>query len=195
LLAFACGCLSAQGRILNESVYPPRDFTGQWVAWYTNGQKKCECRYVEGNPDGKWVYWCDNGVKTTEIDYDKGILHGHHTTWHRNGKRASQATFDKGKLVKQVPIPGDDTSKEWGIERAKEDLAKGIRRIYYFGPPWGYGLPPKDKESGLPVEIVAGCMVSSGFPEKIQGYNETMRTAVKGDPQPIVGGDAKSAPH
>jgi antitoxin component YwqK of YwqJK toxin-antitoxin module len=290
LLLLACECLLAQeATTRNEEVQPPRNFTGQWVAWYPNGQKKCECRYIKGQPEGKWIHWYDNGVKTTEIDYDKGQVHGHHTTWHKNAKQASQATFEHGeqtepwvywtidgvlkdgvevtfyepgkkeseehyvkgrrhglltkwhsngnkrseeqykdgvlhglartwhyngvlaseseyqngkrqgrqvswypngwkedesvndndKHIKRIPIPGDDDPKAWGIEQAQADLAKGTKRIYHYGLPADGGLPLKDRTSGLPLEIVAGCDVQAAFAEKIDAYNDTMRAAVK----------------
>lgn len=290
ILLFACECLLAQEATKrNEEVRPPRNFTGQWVAWYPNGQKKCECGYVNGNQQGKWIHWFDNGVKATEIDYDNGQVHGHHSTWHKNGRQASQATFeqseqtvpyiywntdgelkdgaeitfyepgkkqsethyvkgrrhgvltrwhpsgnkqreepyqdgflhgsarswhengvlisereyqhgrlhghqklwypngwkedelvyDNGKRTKRVPIPGADNPKQWGIEQAQADLAKGTKRIYQFGLPADADGPPTDKTSGLPIEIVAGCVVTAPFVERITGYNETMREAVK----------------
>lgn len=69
--------------------------------------------------------------------------------------------------------------KETGIQKAKQDITKGTLKILYFGKPWSQGKPLIDDESGLPVEIVAGCCVSSKFVEETNAYNETMREEAK----------------
>ena len=207
-LLFACASLLAEPTPrVAERPFPPEGFSGVWTTTHTNGQKKCEARYKTGVPQGtktswymngqkhkvesfkhgkqhgKHIVWYRNGQKDFEIEWSNGKKHGRQTSWYRNGWKHHELMFDKGKRVKQVPVPGHGSPKEWGVEQAKHDLDKGIRRIYYFGPPWGDGWPPKDKESGLPVEIVSGCVVTPGFPEKIQGYNETIRASVKEAPQ------------
>ena len=269
----------------NQNVHPPTGYTGHWVAWYPNGQKKCESRYVDGKPDGKWIHWYASGVKTTEIDYAKGKRHGKHTTWHPSGKKASEAhfvndeikgswtywddngelrqgalvqlyedgtkrseehyrngkrdgtfsywhangrkqreenyrngtlqgvakawyrngqmlslmewkdarkhgkhvcwyrngwkqderVFEEGQCVKEIPVTGTLSPKQWGIRKAEEDIRNGKKRIYYFGKPYGGPQPPVDERSGLPIEIVAGCCVSREFAERVEAYNETMR--------------------
>lgn len=71
---------------------------------------------------------------------------------------------------------------ERGVLRAREDIAKGKRRILYYGKPWSVGKPLIDDASGLPVEIVEGCDVTREFAEETDAYNSTMRNSM-GDSQ------------
>jgi antitoxin component YwqK of YwqJK toxin-antitoxin module len=41
-------------------------YTGKYVEWYRNGQKKVEENYVDGKLDGVVTYWYENGQKFFE---------------------------------------------------------------------------------------------------------------------------------
>ena len=69
--------------------------------------------------------------------------------------------------------------KEKGIMRAKKDITANRMKILYYGKPWSHGKPLIDDESGLPVEIVAGCCVRPEFVEETGAYNKTMRQEIK----------------
>ena len=74
--------------------------------------------------------------------------------------------------------PSEITPKEIGVQKAKQDIADGEMKILYYGKPWSQGKPLVDDLSGLPIEIVAGCCVTSDFIEETNAYNETMRNKV-----------------
>jgi hypothetical protein len=65
-----------------------------------------------------------------------------------------------------------------GISKAQRDIAGGKMRILYFGKPWSVDKPLIDGQSGLPIEIVAGCDVTVDFVQETEAYNRTMREAV-----------------
>ena len=69
--------------------------------------------------------------------------------------------------------------KEKGIIRAKKDIASVKMKILHYGKPWSQGKPLVDDESGLPVEIVAGCCVRPEFVEETDAYNKTMLQEMK----------------
>jgi hypothetical protein len=62
-----------------------------------------------------------------------------------------------------------------GIHRAQEDIKNGKIQILYYGKPWSVGKPLIDDETGLPVIIVEGCVVTTDFVEETDAYNKIMR--------------------
>lgn len=64
-----------------------------------------------------------------------------------------------------------------GRRFARADIRGKEKRILYFGKPWSVGKPLVDDESGLPVRIIAGCLVTGEFVEFVQAYNAEMRAA------------------
>ena len=70
-------------------------------------------------------------------------------------------------------------AKQKGEAQAKADIAKGTMQIHYYGKPWSTDEPLVDDESGLPVEIVAGCDVMPEFVAETDAYNACMRLAAK----------------
>ncbi len=65
--------------------------------------------------------------------------------------------------------------KELGIKKANEDIKNGTIQIQYYGKPWSVGKPLIDDETGLPVKIIEGCVVTKEFQEEIDAYNTLMR--------------------
>jgi hypothetical protein len=187
---------------------PPPGYSGTWTVRYANGQKKSEAYYSNGKLHGARTSWHDNGRKMCEESYKNGVQHGTSTRWYRNGQKQfvvgfqdgekrgrqvswyrngwmkSQARFHEGELAEVIPAPGSESAREWGIQKAKEDIASGKRRIFHYGKPWSVGKPLKDDRSGLPVEIVAGCKVTEDFVKRVRAYNETMRASAKESPEP-----------
>ena len=94
-------------QIRNGLVYLPNEtkpFTGGFVGWYPNGQKKEEVNYIDGlavgtrtvwieqyykdgKKDGKYTRWDLNGTKAEESNYIDGKLDGKSTQWHENGQK------------------------------------------------------------------------------------------------------------
>ena len=97
-----------------------------------------------------------------------------------NGHNYFSRLYKNGKVVKVIKNPQKVVSpKERGIMRAKKDIGDGKMKIFHYGKPWSQGKPLVDSESGLPVEIVAGCCVRPEFVEETRAYNKTMRQEIK----------------
>ena len=105
-------------QIRNGLVYLPNEtkpFTGGFVGWYPNGQKKEEVNYIDGlavgtrtvwieqyykdgKLDGKYTRWDLNGTKAEESNYKDGKEDGQRLTWwYRNGKKESETNYKDGK--------------------------------------------------------------------------------------------------
>ncbi len=189
------------GPLLGET--PPPAFTGLWVNKYPSGELRSKTEYRNGVPHGTHRYWHHpTGVLMREDSYCDGKLHGKRLSWHLNGAKASEEQwkdgerhsvqlhwfpngwkeaethYEHGKQVRTVPNPGADTPREWGIAQAQADIAKGDLKILYWGIMWGWGWPPKDKKTGLPVVIMAECFVLPESETKMNAYNETVRAYV-----------------
>ncbi len=99
-------------------------------------------------------------------------------------RTSPRRTQEVGKNAVDAPA-GQQTGlspAEMGVLRAREDIAKGKRRILYYGKPWSVGKPLIDDASGLPVEIVEGCAVTREFVGETDAYNRTMRNSTGDSP-------------
>lgn len=67
------------------------------------------------------------------------------------------------------------TPAEKGIQRAKDDIAFGKMKILQYGMPQPHDKPPVDEQSGLPMDVSMGCMMSADRVAEIDAYNEIMR--------------------
>jgi len=56
-------------------------FTGKYVKYYENGQKKEEGKYRDGKSNGFLISWFENGQKEVEGNSKNGKLDGHVTFW------------------------------------------------------------------------------------------------------------------
>ena len=101
----------------------------------------------------------------------------------RNDAVLKQALMDLGLLKDDqdfassaVTQPAQMRSpEETGRERAAEDIRAGKERVLYYGKPWSAGRPLIDEASGLPVEVLAGCVVTPDFAAETDAYNAVMR--------------------
>ena len=87
-------------QIRNGLVYLPNEtkpFTGGFVGWYPNGQKKEEVNYIDGKEDGKYTQWYENGTKWIEQYYKDGKKDGKYTRWDLNGTKAEESNYIDGK--------------------------------------------------------------------------------------------------
>jgi antitoxin component YwqK of YwqJK toxin-antitoxin module len=183
---------------------------GAVVESYDNGRKKSEEHYRQGKREGTFAYWDQQGRKHREEEYRSGKLHGASKTWYPNGqmqslfewkdgkKHGKQASwypngwkedereFEEGRCVRVVPLTGTLSPKQWAVQRAKEDIAGGKKRILYIGKPWSVGKPLIDEASGLPVEIIAGCTETGELDEKVDAYNEAMRASARKSDKPAA---------
>ena len=67
------------------------------------------------------------------------------------------------------------TPAKTGRAFAVEDMGSGINRIQYCGKPWSAGKPLIDDETGYPITIIAGCIVTKDFTILVNEYNLAMR--------------------
>jgi len=87
-------------QIRNGLVYLPNEtkpFTGGFVGWYPNGQKKEEVNYIDGKEDGKYTQWYENGTKWIEQYYKDGKKDGKYTRWDLNGTKKKEVNYIDGK--------------------------------------------------------------------------------------------------
>jgi antitoxin component YwqK of YwqJK toxin-antitoxin module len=68
------------------------------IDWYTNGQKKEEVTYKDGEYDGLWTYWDENGQKWAERTYKDG-KEIESTSWYENGQKESEITYKDGEVI------------------------------------------------------------------------------------------------
>ena len=87
-------------QIRNGLVYLPNEtkpFTGGFVGWYPNGQKKEEVNYIDGKEDGKYTQWYENGTKWIEQYYKDGKKDGNSILWFKNGQKRKESNYIDGK--------------------------------------------------------------------------------------------------
>ena len=68
----------------NELAYLPNSdepFTGKYVTYYLNGQKKTEINYKEGKRNGLTTGWYENGQKESETNFKEGKDNALATGW------------------------------------------------------------------------------------------------------------------
>ena len=53
---------------------PPEPFTGKWIEWYENGQKRFEDNYKNGKLHGHSICWYEDGKIDYEDNYKDGII-------------------------------------------------------------------------------------------------------------------------
>ena len=105
-------------QIRNGLVYLPNEtkpFTGGFVGWYPNGQKKEEVNYIDGLAVGTrtvWIeqyykdgkedgqrltWWYRNGKKESETNYKDGKKDGNSILWFKNGQKKKESNYIDGK--------------------------------------------------------------------------------------------------
>lgn len=63
-----------------------------------------------------------------------------------------------------------------GVQEAKQEIKNNAMTYYVFGEEPDY---PYSIETGLPVKIITGCMVSDSIVELVAGHNQTIRAHLK----------------
>ena len=86
---------------------------GEWVSYFhSNGKKKYEWNYKDGERDGLWTSWYENGQKY-ERNLNDGKRDGLTTEWYSNGTKKYEGKYKDGKEVgKWTYYYGDGTIKE-----------------------------------------------------------------------------------
>ena len=49
--------------------------SGEWIEWYSNGQKKYIGNFLNGNRHGSWVEWDESGNEIIDGEY-KSVKNG-----------------------------------------------------------------------------------------------------------------------
>ena len=83
--------LVERGGLLYE-VNSDKPFSGEGVSYYSNGQKKSEVTFKDGELDGKWTLWYENGQKSQEEIYEDG-KEIERLTWYENGQKEYEGTY------------------------------------------------------------------------------------------------------
>ena len=82
---------------LSVFVAPPKDYTGTWICWYVNGQKRFEVQFKEGKYGGVYIDFWDNGQKAYEHHFVSNVAEGPDTGWYADGKISLTGQYKDGK--------------------------------------------------------------------------------------------------
>ena len=98
---------------------------GEWVSYFhSNGKKKYEWNYKDGERDGLWTGWYENGQKEVEKTYKDGKIDGLMTYWYENGQKSYEETYKDGKEIEKTSWSYYDNGQkkyEWNYKDGKED--------------------------------------------------------------------------
>ncbi len=105
-----------------EGDFKDGKMVGQWTSWYEDGQKREEEFLKDGEGDGLYISWHDNGQKSSEGNYISGKRDGQWTDWHENGQKFIERHFKEDEV--------DGLSIAWydnGQKLSKENFINGER--------------------------------------------------------------------
>jgi len=108
-----------------EGVLHGKTQTGDWKAWYDNGQLKREGTYTDGKEEGPFNWYYEDGKKSKEGSYHDGIQTGIWSWYHENGQ-----------LMQQGELKGDTSEGEWKewYEDGKPKMVGAFRNGEKQGP-------------------------------------------------------------
>ncbi len=72
-------------------------FTGKYVEYYKDGQKKFEEHLTLGKRHGLLTQWWGNGQKMQELNVKNGMNDGLFTSWYENGQKKEEVTWKGGR--------------------------------------------------------------------------------------------------
>jgi len=78
-------------------IKPTDNFTGNFRAWYKNGDLYYSQFYLYGKRHGKWFVFYENNRKYLEIDFKNGLEHGSSKSWNEDGYITSFVQHLEGK--------------------------------------------------------------------------------------------------
>lgn len=96
-------------------------FTGKYITYFNNGQKKSESNFTSGKENGLVTWWYKNGLKELEENYKFGKKIGLRTEWHENGRKQSEQNFKHDKRD-GLTITWDTDGNITGMETYKNDV-------------------------------------------------------------------------
>ncbi len=77
-------------------------FTGKCFRTFDNGKLGMAGYYYEGLMNGDWVWWYSNGNKKRYTQYKNGIKHGKNIFYYKNGKKRLEIIYYENKNIKQT---------------------------------------------------------------------------------------------
>jgi antitoxin component YwqK of YwqJK toxin-antitoxin module len=110
----------------NNIAYLPNEsqsFSGKYVTFHSNKQKKSEVNYIDGKLNGISILWHKNGQKETLGKYKEGKLNGLLTGWYDNGQKEIEINFLDGKF-NGLTTKWYKNGKKKGEEHYKDDVLK-----------------------------------------------------------------------
>jgi antitoxin component YwqK of YwqJK toxin-antitoxin module len=75
---------------------------GQYVRYYTNGNKQSMATFINGKTEGVWMWWHDNGQLMDSGMARNGIKDGTWYHWYPGGQLKMKATYAPGKQLDSV---------------------------------------------------------------------------------------------
>jgi|TARA_B100000475_G_scaffold128412_1_gene93772 antitoxin component YwqK of YwqJK toxin-antitoxin module len=105
--------LEKHGRMYEPGVEEP--YTGKYILYHENGNKRYEGNFSIGKMDGKQIKWHENGQKSYEANFKYGKQNGPYIFWYENGQKSYEANYKKGKehgIVKSWDREGNLTKTE-----------------------------------------------------------------------------------
>jgi hypothetical protein len=85
--------------IRQVGLLPPKNFTGQWVLYYVNGNKSHVINMKDGRYFGEFISYHSNGSKAYVQHYTEKGIDGDDTGYHPSGKVAYRGQHKEGKQV------------------------------------------------------------------------------------------------
>jgi len=106
---------------LKYEVKSDTPFTGKYITYFKNGQKKTESNFTDGKENGLVTWWYENGQKDFEENYKFGKKTGTRTEWYENGRKQSEQKFKYDKRD-GLKITWDKDGNITAIETYKNDI-------------------------------------------------------------------------
>jgi antitoxin component YwqK of YwqJK toxin-antitoxin module len=72
---------------------------GEYKAWYSDGQLREHCYYVDDNRHGEFKWWYSDGQLATHCYYVDDNRHGEFKWWYSDGQLATHCFFVDDKVV------------------------------------------------------------------------------------------------
>ena len=116
----------SNGQKKYEHIYKNGEYEGKCTNWYDNGQKAAEELYKNGEYEGKCINWYNNGNKEYERLYKNGEREGKWINWYNNGNKEYEGLYKNGEREGKWTLWCDNGNKEY------EGLYKDGRWIWWY---------------------------------------------------------------
>lgn len=96
MLILTCAMSFAQVSMDEDGLYYNENdelYTGTYIEFHTNGNKKIEVSLAKGLPNGPVSIYFETGQINETRSYEKGKMHGTWITWNEEGVKVAQAQY------------------------------------------------------------------------------------------------------